>query len=347
MARRWPPLALALIVFGCGSLGPRTVHRDRFNYSNAIAESSKEEMLLNIVRLRYLDLPTFVDVGSIVSGYTLSTGAGGSVAPYDARSSLRIDGNFRYEERPTISYEILSGSDFAAALLEPIPVNAIWALIEAGYDARLLLSANCRSINGLYNREVGAVRRPAEPEFERAVELIARLQTSRGIGMRVVPGEAGQATTLLGFRDDEKLGAEVEADLEELRRLLRLAPGVTDVKLLYGVPDPEGRTIAVQTRSIMQVLLDLAGDVDVPPAHLDAGYARKVWEEGAVRQVRIRSGSAAPPDAYAAVEYRDTWFWIDQDDLRGKATFTFMMVLFRLKAGRSTGGGPILTIPTG
>ena len=63
-------LAMALIN-GCASIGPSTIERDRFEYSSAIGESWKEMMLLNIVKLRYADMPLFAEVASVVSGYTL------------------------------------------------------------------------------------------------------------------------------------------------------------------------------------------------------------------------------------------------------------------------------------
>ena len=67
-------LCLALLwVGGCHSIGPRTISRDRFEYSGSLAESWNNQMLLNLVKTRYLDLPIYLEVGQIVSGYSLET----------------------------------------------------------------------------------------------------------------------------------------------------------------------------------------------------------------------------------------------------------------------------------
>jgi hypothetical protein len=49
---------------GCGGIGPKTVARDRFDYITAVSESWEKQMLLNLVRLRYMHAPVFLDVAS-------------------------------------------------------------------------------------------------------------------------------------------------------------------------------------------------------------------------------------------------------------------------------------------
>ena len=79
-------VAAVVLCSGCAHLGPRTVVEDRSSYSTAIADSWKQQTLLNIVKLRYMDLPVFVDVSSIVSGYSMQTG-------------VSINGTLSYQKR--------------------------------------------------------------------------------------------------------------------------------------------------------------------------------------------------------------------------------------------------------
>ena len=96
-------LWVGTVVFlaACTHIGPKTIPVDRFDYSTAIADSWKQQTLLNIVKLRYMDLPVFVDLSSIVSGYSLQTGVsiGGTL------SSRAEAGTFsrRRAERPFTS----------------------------------------------------------------------------------------------------------------------------------------------------------------------------------------------------------------------------------------------------
>ena len=56
----------------CTSYGPQTIERDRMGYGMSIRASIKEQLLTNIVGLRYMEAPVFVDVSSIINQYALS-----------------------------------------------------------------------------------------------------------------------------------------------------------------------------------------------------------------------------------------------------------------------------------
>ena len=67
--------------------------------------------------------------------------------------------------------------------------------------------------------------------------------------------------------------------------------------------------------------------------------------ESRPQSVRIYSGKDRPAAAYAAVHYRDYWFWIDDGDLLTKRALGAIMFFFTLG---ETGGNenlPLITIP--
>src|ERR1700730_7460500 len=60
--------------------------------------------------------------------------------------------------------------------------------------------------------------------------------------------------------------------------------------------------------------------------------------------VIIRSGAAAPVDVFTSVQYRQTWFWIAEDDFDSKVAFTVVEILLAL-ARTENAPGAIVTIP--
>lgn len=97
-------LMVLLAATGCSSIGPGTVARNRVEYSSSVGDSWKRQALLNIVKLRYLDPPSFVDVGQIVAGYSLETGvsAGGQWAELGSGDRFAaMGGHAVFTDRPT------------------------------------------------------------------------------------------------------------------------------------------------------------------------------------------------------------------------------------------------------
>jgi hypothetical protein len=100
---------------------------------------------------------------------------------------------------------------------------------------------------------------------------------------------------------------------------------------------------------MLQVMSAFASYIDVPEAHVRDGSVL-AGQGGAVRPeraegVQIRSGKDRPPDAFAAVKYRDHWFWIDNGNLLAKRALTAVMYFFTLADTGDSGRLPLITIP--
>src|SRR5262245_57809242 len=355
MIRLFPLAAVGLaIVSGCRSIGPATVARDRFDYSGSMSESWKRQTLLNIVKLRYLDPPIFVDVGQIVSGYSLETGVnvGGQLSSSDAiqRNSLLLGTSARFTDRPTVTYMPLTGNKFVKGLMMPLPPESVFFTIQSGWPADGVLFAAAASINGLKNQEtsLGGVN-PPDPDFLRALALLRKIQLSGAVGMRVMQDPQKRDTTLLTFRVKD-ISEETLNDVRELRRLLRLDPDASEIKLVFGATAANDKELAVLTRSILHLMQTMASQVEVPPEDLAQTRAVPGWESaqdkpGAMRLVRIQSSKRKPTDTFVAIDYRDHWFWIDDRDLKTKRAFAFMMMLFTLADTSDKENLPLITIP--
>jgi len=182
---------LLVLGTGCKSISPKTIPRDRFDYSSALAESWKNQMLLNIVKVRYLDLPILLDVGQVVSGYTMETtgNLGGLLSSSGALLGNRatMGAGVRYTDRPTITYTPLTGDRFLSGFLTPIKPEKIFSLIQSGYSADFILELGVDSFNGLRNQPVRiGSKRVADPEFFRLLTLLTDIQDAGAVGMPTV-----------------------------------------------------------------------------------------------------------------------------------------------------------------
>jgi hypothetical protein len=344
-----------LAVAGCQSLGPTTVQRDRAEYSDAISQSWKRQALLNIVKLRYLDPPIFVDVGQIVAGYSLETNLtlGASFPETSALGgdTSSIGGAARYTDRPTVTYVPLTGNNFMRGLLAPLPPASLFALMQSGHPADIILLVAASSLNGLKNQEAtldGVA--PADPRFMRVLELLRTVQTAGALSMRVEVDPDKRETTILALGRDVVLPREVEDARRELRTLLALDPEANEFRLVFGTLSTNPREIAVSTRSLIQLMQLMSSQVDVPSADVVDGRVPRGWSDtpgmpAATRLIAISSGAEAPADAAVAVRYRGHEYWIDDHDLRSKRSFNLIMLMFTLANTDARDAAPVITIP--
>ncbi|WP_336602597.1 hypothetical protein [Paraburkholderia bengalensis] len=346
-------LAMCGSLAGCGSLGPTTIVADRFDYSAAIAESWKQQTLMNIVKLRYLDLPVFVDVASVVSGYSLQTG----VSLNGTLSTERaVQGNLLaagaqgvYTDRPTITYAPATGQKFLRGLLEPIDPRNIFFMLQSGYAADFLLGMTVESLNGVRNRSTAAgITREADPEFLRAIALLREVQTTGAVGMRVEEEKGKGSTAVLFFRRDD-MPVEVIEKVGEIRRLLKMPVGPQKFTLRYSPARGADDELTVNSRSMLQIMQAFSSYIDVPEEHMRDHSALPAFVQSSAELqqgvVQIRSGKERPINAYAAVRYRDYWFWIEQGDLRTKRALNAVILFFTMADTGTQEALPLITIP--
>jgi len=342
----------ALGLGGCASIGPPTIARDRFDYVGAVSESWKQQLLLNLLKVRYFDAPVFMDIASVINSYSIEGEVtfADQAAPVDrAGDSFRaIGATGRYTDRPTISYSPLSGDKFARNLMTPLPVTGVLMLVQGGYAADVVMRICVSTINGLDNAYGGAGNSsPGDPRFRDFLAVLREAQAAGGMGMRVKSLKDAQAVIMFVRPGPQ---SPANASLDKMRELLRLDPTVNEYDVVFGSQAENPREIAMLTRSVMQIMMDFASYIDVPEADLAEGRAYRPrrgpeHEKLFPPLLRVRNGDKAPPDAYVAARYRGRWFWVDDRDHQSKAMFTSVLFLFSLTETGQALAAPVVTIP--
>jgi len=344
--------SIVLNLSGCASFGPPSVDRDRFDYINAVASSWKQQTLLNIVKLRYADTPVFLDVGQIISGYQLE----GTVSVVGTLNSASAIGDVlslgtagRYTDRPTITYTPLTGANFMHVLMTPIPPPALFMLIEQGWPVDMLMQIGVQRINGISNSKSGARGQAADPDFARLLMAFQRLQSSGALGLRVEVSKESKLEGMVMTISQKNLPPKIQADRDLVRKLLGLRPDLEEFKVIYGGLSNKDDVVAIQTRSGLQILAQLGANVEAPAEHIAElrTYPSIPEQRGAQSLpplIRIHAEKSQPADAFAAVKYRDYWYWIDDRDFRSKGIFTFLMIIMTLAEKGENVQAPIVTI---
>lgn len=278
----WPALLAALGCLGAaGCMGSWAIRGTRLHYNQSFSHTASQEMLLNIVRMRYGESPTFLDLPMINSVTEAKVdGAGGQNGDNPAQGFL--GGDFGLRDEPTLSYQPRRGDNLAESMIEAFTAEMLLD-IPPGDDTRTFLLAFVDSINGVRNSPTATspgsrVLKPND-DFRYLVDLLIGLQTRGATKLRVAKRkEVVHAALPL----DSALGADMvyaakdgfvyeasaeqlklvekarlmaltlqpselgSADVEEFTRLLRLDPG----KTVYQVKSQENDEIDLASEEV-------------------------------------------------------------------------------------------------
>lgn len=191
-------VVLLLLSAGC-QLGPGAMKVGHAKYNDAIRQTSTEQLLRNIVRLRYTDVPVFLQITSISSQFVFEQSGSVSgtltenVGLIDGKAPdlLNVSGNVGYQERPTITYAI-AGNEFFKSLLTPIRVIHLAMLAESGWGGERVMRLAVEKINALDNAP--SASGPARAETPRYVEFLEAIQLMRSL----------RRSQLIGFEYEER-----------------------------------------------------------------------------------------------------------------------------------------------
>ena len=351
--------AAACTLAACQTLGPASVRASMPEYNAAILETGDEITLLNFVRIRYNESPYFMEVTNVFTSPSFTASAAGNAGvTTDLGNSADLGAELTYSEAPTIVYTPVGGEQFATRLLEPVGLHTIGLLSQGGWNLDRLLRLCVQRINGVWNAEIatGPVRATPVPEhetFRRVAETINALETSKELVVKYhgkytagMPEEPIEFTIIPEARK--------HPEVQQLFVDLDLDPEAESYFITDGHETGGGRNIAMVTRPLLATMFYLSKGVIVPERDLK-GRAVNItvneegepfdWQMVTGDLFRVESSDTRPESAFRAVRYRNSWFYIRDDDPESKGTFMLFGSLLSLRAGEAPKSSTALTLP--
>jgi len=376
-------ISVCLLLVACSGLGPRLLPASRMDYNVSVDRSNNEEMLLNLVRLKYFETPVFLQVGSIASVYSLGFDASmGADIPDQRDFGLGVYTRFApnistsYSDNPTVTYTPYQGQNFAQQVLTELDFERLALLYRGGWEIEHLIPIFVYRIGGLTHDFDS--RRGFNPErhkrFMEATEIIGKMDDDGNLDIvttadpKAAEKDAGKAKdkdssdgdvpkiTIVQLRFNDK------AEAAHLGALLgfdfKTHPGnggklIAKVRLVTATdfdqrPSDSDRyqEMPLRLRNLFRAMDLLALGVDVPEKDL---AAKKTFSSLAQKMglLDIRCASSRPSKAFVAVKHGDFWFYIADDDTDSKEIFQLLLAVFAIQASDLSKNAPILTLPVG
>ncbi len=332
-------ILLTTLLGACAQLGPQALVSGRPQYNIAVQQTESQQLLLNIVRQRYNDPVLFLDVTSISSGFSRGVNGGllGSFGSGSNNGVGTLGGS--YGENPYIFYAPNTGEKFVRQMLTPLDIGTVALVLQAGWSIERVLLLIGESTNKQFFEVAESLR-----NLQRNGQLIIGLEPGEHEGelllvLIVTPDAVESASYLLVCK-----AIGIACDGQPLR--LRQA---------FGTP-ADSKTLPLATRSLFSTIYYLSRHVDAPEADIKAGIvspapdfdSERAGSTSALKRLfHIRSSENKPDSASVKVFYRDSWFYIADNDQDSKTTFALLSMLITLQSGDTKGITPLITLPSG
>lgn len=179
-------LCAAMLVAGCAT-GPRDIQETRLQYNEVVKSTTEQQLLLNVVRLRYTDTPSSLSVANIAAQFELVKQL--SITPFFAASGGEPNRSYAavlpqagvsYANRPTFSYVPIDDAEFTRKLFTPLTLDGVLYLANTTWPISTVFRLYLENLNWVPNAELASgptpkVSSPFE-DFVRGVDALQDLQ---------------------------------------------------------------------------------------------------------------------------------------------------------------------------
>jgi len=183
--RRAVGVALAgVVAAGCTTLGPQALDQTRLQYNEVVKRTTEEQLLLNIVRLRYTDTPSSLAVSGIAAQFERSQSV--QLVPFFTSAGADINRSFttilpgagvQGADRPTISLTPLDDQEFTRKLFTPLPLDGVVYLAKTTWPIATVFRLYLENLNWVPNAQTASGPTPKEaPEVTEFLHGMAVLQ---------------------------------------------------------------------------------------------------------------------------------------------------------------------------
>lgn len=222
---------LAVWAGASGCLGPKAIRYTRIRYNEVVRDTNDQQLLLNIVRLRYADSPVFIDLPTITSQFEIAAG-GSDPGRAGSQTNFGVAG-MTGRDTPTLSYHPREGREIAKAMLTPLSAD-LFSVVNAGANIEQLLLLTINDMNDVPNAPRATTLTPRVPdgnaEFVRGIRILAALRDREATELAIGTNEEREETSdpipsnSVGGRDvidAAKEGYVFRSDAAGRSRLLR------------------------------------------------------------------------------------------------------------------------------
>jgi hypothetical protein len=200
-------VAISLLVAGCSTFGPAALLESRLQYNEVVKRSTEEQLLLNVVRLRYSDTPSSLAVSSIAAQFEITKNF--QLTPFFVASGAEVAKSYAAvlpqlgvggADRPTFSLTPLDDQEFTRKLFTPVPLDGIIYLAKTTWPIATVFRLYLENLNWVSNAQTASGPTPKDPpvfqDFQRGILALQVLQDGGQIVFGVEEGTEAQGSPL-------------------------------------------------------------------------------------------------------------------------------------------------------